>query len=267
MCGKFLGRVMNYPSALATASSSALKLGFGPIELARYLVAYTKNARTQLGSPERFHLDRFNSFETNMGKIYFRDNRVDPATLTELVTNPYGFTKTENCGAFVDIGACIGMAFRTFSFYNPEKEAFCFEPVLESFNVLKLNCPNAKTYNCAIGRERTVLEFDIDPVNLMAFKERKSHSERRKIDVFPLDHFESEMGDISMMKIDTEGSEVDVLMGAEKCLKKTAEVRMETHSEELHERSKKILVERGFEITKEIRHGQIGYVFAKKRRG
>lgn len=261
----FADRVLNYPSAIRRAFTSAVELGMGAADIARYMAAYSKNARTQLGSPEKFTMGRTTSFNTRMGKIHFRDNRVDPATLSELVENHYEFSEFGEEGALVDVGACIGMASRVFSFYNPGRRVFCFEPVEESAQVARLNCPHAKVYNCGIGRERGVIEFSLHPVNSMALREDLEGAEKREVSVYALDSFLEEIGSICMLKIDVEGSEADVLLGAKKALAKTARVRMETHSDMLHRECRGILAENGFEIEKEcLNGGGIGYIFARK---
>ena len=56
---------------------------------------------------------------------------------------------------------------------------------------------------------------------------------------------------IHILKIDVEGAEVDVLIGGKKALKKTEKIVLECHSDELREKVKKLLFDRGF---KEITH-------------
>jgi len=64
-------RIMNYPHALKRASFSALALGMPPIELFRYPCAYTKNAREQLGSREKFDIRKIQKFKTKLGNVFF----------------------------------------------------------------------------------------------------------------------------------------------------------------------------------------------------
>jgi FkbM family methyltransferase len=253
-------KAITYLNSLKRISDAALKLGMPSTDFIRYLFAYTKNARIQLGSPEKFNIHKINSFNLDKGEIFFRDNISDPATLTELIDNQYEFSKVE--GSLVDAGAGIGIASKVFSFYNPENKVFCFEPVKEDIEVIKLNCPKAKVYQVALGKIKGSAEFSIHPKNFMAFKEN-IEGEKRIIKVLPLDDFD--FGDIGVLKIDTEGSEVDILLGAKKTLRKTKEVKMETHSIKLHKESKRILKRNGFVIVKDsINSLGFGYIFAKK---
>ncbi len=88
---------------------------------------------------------------------------------------------------------------------------------------------------------------------------------KKQVEVSPLDSFAGEFGEVAMLKIDVEGSEIDVLSGAKEVLKKTAEVRMETHSKELHEDSIRLLEQEGFPAWKSSFKGEIGYVFARRK--
>jgi len=263
-----LNKIVVYLPFLKRAFAASLKLGMPPWEMIRYLAAVTKNARYQIGFPENFLLNRkINRFKTNMGWVYFRDNHVDPATLTELVENQYEFSKLSNDGTYVDIGGGIGMAAKLFSFYNPKCKIFCFEPVAENAELIKLNCSKSRVYTCAIGKNRSRLVFHIHPISSMAFKDEINAGSRRTMEVFPLDFFVEKFGKrIGMLKIDTEGSEVDILSGGQKILDRTNEVRMETHSAELHEQAKEILIKNRFIIHKEaINKSGYGYIFAKKK--
>jgi FkbM family methyltransferase len=259
-----LDRVLNYPRAFSSALISAVRLGMPPGDLARYLWAYSKNARSQLGFREAFDVNKVNSFRTNRGAVFFRDNRSDPATLPEIIENQYGFGPVKGGGCMVDVGACHGMASFTFHAFNPKARIFCFEPIRESFRVIGFNCPTAKRYNAWIGEKEGRKKAYVHPINNMGLRDKEKGCVEREVKVEPLDNYADEFGEISMLKIDVEGSELEVLRGAKRVLENTREVRMETHSDKLHRDSISFLSGHGFEIWKERFKGSIGYVFARR---
>ena len=133
-----------------------------------------------------------------------------------------------------DIGANIG---QTVDFYHdiyPNASIYSFEPIPKTYAELKKNCSgkqNAKTFNIAFGEKKEsmsiqVVKDETSVVNSLSNKFQdnlKSDSESYEtvnIEVERLDDFVKENGieKIDLLKIDTEGYEVQVLKGATELL-------------------------------------------------
>ena len=110
----------------------------------------------------------------------------------------------------VDIGAHVGYWSKHLA--KSFKEVVAFEPVQENFDCLLENAPKIKAYNCAIGKEHG-LGAMINPKesNSGAWELRKGS----EINIFPLDDFNLSP---NYIKIDVQGSERNVLLGAERTI-------------------------------------------------
>ena len=110
----------------------------------------------------------------------------------------------------VDIGAHVGYWSKNLT--KAFKEVVSFEPVKENFDCLMENAPNIKAYNYALGAKHG-LGTMINP------KESNSGAwelrEGAGIEIFPLDDFNLAP---NFIKIDVQGSEKDVLLGAERTI-------------------------------------------------
>ena len=110
----------------------------------------------------------------------------------------------------VDVGAHVGYWSKNLA--KSFKEVVAFEPVKENFDCLKENVANIKAYNCALGSGHG-LGAMINPKesNSGAWELRKGS----EINIFPLDDFNLSP---NFIKIDVQGSEKDVLIGAERTI-------------------------------------------------
>ena len=125
-------------------------------------------------------------------------------------------------GVALDIGANIGNHSLYFSDYF--KKVYSFEPVRRTFKVLCLNSELAENITCFnVGlsdTEKTTL-IKINPTNMGGAEIGNKKSVYNEIiNLKSLDSLVNLSENIKMIKIDVEGHEYEVLIGAEKVIKK-----------------------------------------------
>lgn len=139
-----------------------------------------------------------------------------------------------NPSTIFDIGANIG---QTVDFYRdiyPKARILSFEPIPKTFEKLKNHCQgksNVECHNLAFGENRETMSIQVvkDETSVLnslndSFQNNlKSDTESYEtvdIKVETLDDFvfEKNIGQIDLLKIDTEGYEIPVLKGATKLL-------------------------------------------------
>ncbi len=125
------------------------------------------------------------------------------------------------CKTIIDIGANIGNHSLYFHEFIEHEEIYCFEPVHSNFNLLALNLkrPNSKCrlFEIALSdRHGDAPLYNSQPGNNGGFSLEKyahSYSAGQSVKTYTLDgslHLE----DITLMKIDVEAHELQVLNGA-----------------------------------------------------
>lgn len=124
-----------------------------------------------------------------------------------------------------DVGANVGQSCILYSQKFKSSNIYSIEPVLSTFNQLKVNTKNISRANCinvALGNFKGELEIELQEKSTL-----NSLSESRKSDYLPnkvlekikvetLDNIIIDKGinEIDFLKIDTEGYEMEVLEGA-----------------------------------------------------
>ena len=96
-------------------------------------------------------------------------------------------------------------------------------------------------------------------------RQRREHAAgTRTVDVTSLDDYISKLGieRVAILKIDTEGMELDVLAGAKTALSRTDSIAIETHGPERHRETIRALIEAGCRLQREDFDGSTGLVFA-----
>lgn len=123
-------------------------------------------------------------------------------------------------GSFIDVGANMGNHSVFFKQECPGVAVVSFEPHPGNFNHLQKNADRFFFYaiNAALGKESRLAGISTVPENMGMCKIEKGND----INVLTLDDLTIDpfIDDIKLIKIDTEGMEMDVLKGAKKTLKK-----------------------------------------------
>jgi FkbM family methyltransferase len=129
-----------------------------------------------------------------------------------------------------DVGANIGQSARNYVALFPFCLIFCFEPVAETFRKLELNMADNKQVHCfplALGSASgtgTMLTNGTSAMNYLlddaTAPVNSSGTRTEQVNVLTVDDFcqTSNIDHISYLKIDTEGRDLDVLIGAENLL-------------------------------------------------
>jgi FkbM family methyltransferase len=130
-----------------------------------------------------------------------------------------------------DIGANIGQSACSYQSCYPTARIYCFEPVKEAFETLIINVdddPNIHCHNIALSsKERLgsmLIEEDLSVMNsLIADSDgRLQQGKTEEVKVKTFDNFclKNDITKIDFVKIDTEGSDLEVLKGAVSFLEK-----------------------------------------------
>lgn len=120
----------------------------------------------------------------------------------------------------LDVGANIGNHTVYFAQYLEYSKIYCFEPVLDNYNILLKNVeklPNIETRMVAVGDKEGQVFIDINRTNMGASEITKTENEY-PIKQICLDGQDFE--DVTFIKIDVEWYEPRVLMGAKHLIKK-----------------------------------------------
>ena len=179
--------------------------------LERRATRYLANGRPRLTI---FSYD-YISNSINIDGIYERD------LLEIIIEYLKSFSPAVFDGNAVDIGANIGNHSIFFSDYF--KNVICFEANPRTFDVLSLNAKlrnNISCHNFAISRSSGLGTLKIRPTNMgSASLYDEGASTVMDVPLERLDAFQDGIGEVSLIKIDVEGAELDVLIGGEGVIK------------------------------------------------
>ena len=141
---------------------------------------------------------------------------------------------TKDLKVIFDVGGNIGQTVGLFKQAYPKSVIYSFEPVAETFKELERNTltfTNVHCKNIALGSERAEIEIILNDNPTSGTNtlnpdrmNKRPDAKREVIQVETLDSFaESEnLKHINMLKIDTEGWELNVLKGANNFIKNGA---------------------------------------------
>lgn len=194
-------------------------------------------------------------------KITIRDNGMDMQILISIFAlGEYEFSHPFSSPSVVyDLGANIGLTAVWFSSKFPNAKFFGFEPVPENYNIALKNYSNVsgKVFPIAISKQKGNIKMLIDAENTGA----------HRLSIYGLspiskikDEIEVEVDSLEnliasgfvpppdFLKIDAEGSEVDILEGLGKFINNVAAMVIEPDAGDNEKRCKDILAKNGFRI-------------------
>jgi FkbM family methyltransferase len=133
-----------------------------------------------------------------------------------------------------DVGANVGQTRNWFRYYKPQAKIFCFEPVKSTFDQLLKNSThdsNCVLENLAFAEkrgEKTIRVFEAELAVLNSLNDRLMNhrvgAREERIQMETLDHYckINKIAKIDLLKIDTEGYDMNVLNGAKEMMEKTS---------------------------------------------
>lgn len=225
----------------------------------------TKNLRVRLGLDHHYPTQRYR-LNTAYGALTFRDNFGDITNLFKIFyQKEYAVGPLNYPGAIVDVGSNIGLAAAWFAIHYPGSPIYCIEPLKENANLIRINCPSAQVETTAMGSEPGQVRLAVDPDRVMASGIEYGRAKREEeFEVITLDRFVStrQIGQISLLKVDVEGMEAEVLRGGLIALSATSRVVLETHGRETHEVVAQLLTAAGFVLEPARFNGRTGLISA-----
>ncbi len=175
------------------------------------------------------------------GRNIYYDSRLGLAGFQSMLTRHQNLMKLagiKDIRTVVDVGANVGFFSTLCRDRFPEAKIFAFEPVPMTCRCLEKNFEgdnNIKFFQAAIGDENTQLRMNFDVQNClisyMADEGNVLVDVKRLDDALAAEH----LGQIDMLKVDTESFEAHVLRGAPKTLAKTKYLFLEISMEEKNE--------------------------------
>jgi FkbM family methyltransferase len=132
-------------------------------------------------------------------------------------------------GKIIDIGANLGLMAILLSENIENTGVICIEPSLETTNILRKNVPNAEVYNCAMSNFNGIGYIQSHGGHQSYRLNKNTGSE--KVETRTLDSFNFK--DVSLIKIDVEGSEYDVIEGAQDTIKNERPIILCEHHRDL----------------------------------
>lgn len=140
-----------------------------------------------------------------------------------ITLNQYRVDLIKDNATVVDVGASRGVFTELVAQKHPNATIYAFEPTLRSFNSLKENTknyPNVKCFNCALGDTNGTVKF----MDIGIDENGVDHCEANYIsevgipcDIKTIDSFNIP---INFLKIDAEGHEAKILLGATETIRK-----------------------------------------------
>jgi FkbM family methyltransferase len=191
-------------------------------------------------------------YKSDLGKFYTRKGTLDFQFANwayEWNVKKFLLQYYKDYDVFIDVGANIG----TYSILMAQKgkKVVAFEPVADNFRAFNINLllnhlqDKVQFFNIGLGRTSQNADFIFDPVNTGAshiIKEKQSETKDGKqisVIIKPFDTLYEKLDikpdDKVLMKIDTEGMEVEVIEVAKKFLKTQKHILIvleSIHSEE-----------------------------------
>ena len=163
------------------------------------------------------------SFTKIFSQKYYYDDKFGIAFLQSVYVDHALLEKyIPKSATIVDIGANTGQFNFFCKHFLKAKTVYSFEPVKKTYQLLKKNVPE-HCYNYAISTKKSLTLY-VPELSLMAgnFKP-KTKAKKESVQTLLLDEFKplKSKEKIDLIKIDTEGSEYEVIMASKKIIKKS----------------------------------------------
>lgn len=129
-----------------------------------------------------------------------------------------------NVKTVFDVGANIGITALEYSDRFRTAQVYAFEPGSDNFRRMTSNLvgkPEIRRYQLGFGDSQRIATLFMDPAHpSMARLVEKPDSNSENVNIDTIDHFcaVNQISDIAILKIDTEGHEIQVLTGANRML-------------------------------------------------
>lgn len=181
-------------------------------------------------------------------KILLKDNLFTPGdeNILRVIRSIKKINPNSKNTTIIDIGAFNGETSVQFAKAFPQSNILAFEANPETFPIAKKNCDrykNITVLNHALSDKNEVLDFHITNNSVSSslnelYDTADYHDELKiknkvQVDAKTLDEF-SDLENILLIKIDTQGHELHVINGAVKTLKKTDFVLVEMANHSLY---------------------------------
>lgn len=150
----------------------------------------------------------------------------------------------------IDVGANSGQFTKVATHLYPQAQIYTFEPLPNLYPVIKKKFgsnPNIKTYNIALGNEDGTILFnknkfghtssvlEISQENIH-FTRKDNELEQIRVEIKKLDSLALPVDktNLSLLKLDVQGYELEVLKGADETIKAIGYIIIEANLEELY---------------------------------
>lgn len=143
----------------------------------------------------------------------------------------------EKNSVFIDMGANVGAYLYTLENHLKPENIYAFEPNPQLFKRLKRLFPEVNLLSFALSDVSTIAEFKIPVINgekvhtrgtlQTSIKEKNEEKTiLQKVEVKPLDDLNLNLKNLSFIKIDVEGNEMQTLRGARKTIEEYRPILM-----------------------------------------
>jgi FkbM family methyltransferase len=166
----------------------------------------------------------------------------------------------------IDIGGNKGESIKNFLKYNKNLKIYCFEPKKKSFEIIKkkFNNKNIKIFNCGIGCKfkkielytPTIFSYEFSSLSSTNILDLKFRLKAFFNKIYKNFSFVSEIINIKkldnfflkpdLIKIDTEGSELDIIKSSIKTIKKYNPILIIEFNHKNFDKLKRVLLSLGY---------------------
>lgn len=166
--------------------------------------------------------------------IYIRQNTSDWAVFFEIFcADGYSKSLNDKVSVIIDAGANVGYAAVYFANKYPEAKIFCLEPEESNFQMILKNTrkySNIVSINAALWYEDKQLCIEDKTARKYSFRVTEEHNEC-SVDAISIETLMKKynINDIDIVKIDIEGSELELFSNNTVWIEKCKQVIIETH--------------------------------------